>query len=440
MVLPVIRTYVLNAEENKVMILKKLSVSNFKMLNHLDLVFEPGFNLLLGDNGVGKTTILEAASVALSGFLAGMEDVSTRNILKSDVRYQIIKDSNGTPNKSYHIPVSISSTMEYGGAEYSWTRAKKDATGGSRTTIDNKAIFQISQKLVNGQESKMWPLISYQSASRHWILARSDANKKKRTQLHDRRCGYLGCLDKTANLQLIYDWCKQMEWSRVKNHRIPENYEIFGDMISKFMCAMNEGVISEVFFHPYVEKLLYVEQGKVKEIEDLSAGYQSVLNLVLDIAYRMAILNPDAGKDIPKAEGIVLIDEIDSNLHPKWQWRIIEALTETFPNIQFIAATHSPIIVSSCKNANIISLNDRQEVLYIADSYAFSVDEILNDMLGYYVRPAKVEDLLRKFEDHMDRDEYAEAKETLARLAEILGNDHPKTIALKSEFAVEAEE
>lgn len=422
------------------MILKKLNVSNFKMLDHLDLVFEPGFNLLLGDNGVGKTTILEAASVALSGFLAGMEDVSTRNILKSDVRYEIIKDNNGTPNKSYHIPVSISSMMEYGGVEYSWTRARKDATGNSRTTMDDKAIFRISQKLVNYEISRMWPLISYQSASRHWILERSDGNKKKRTQLHDRRCGYLGCLDRTANLPLIYDWCKQMEWSRVKNYSVPENYEVFGKMIAKFMSIMNEGRISEVFFHPYVEKLLYAEQGEVKEIEDLSAGYQSVLNLVLDLAYRMAILNPDAGKDIPKAEGTVLIDEIDANLHPKWQWRIIEALTETFPNIQFIAATHSPIIVSSCKNANIISINHRQEVLYIENSYAFSVDEILNDMLGYYVRPAKVEDLLRKFEAHMDRDEYAEAKESLDHLVEILGNDHPKTIALKSEFALEAEE
>lgn len=53
------------------MILKKLGISNFKMFQNLELSFEPGFNLLLGDNGVGKTTILEAASVALSGFLWG---------------------------------------------------------------------------------------------------------------------------------------------------------------------------------------------------------------------------------------------------------------------------------------------------------------------------------------------------------------------------------
>ncbi len=88
-------------EGRRTMDLKKLTISNFKMFERLELFFEPGFNLILGDNGVGKTTILEAASVALSGFFAGMEDVSVRGIYKNEVRYQILKDSNGTPNKSY---------------------------------------------------------------------------------------------------------------------------------------------------------------------------------------------------------------------------------------------------------------------------------------------------------------------------------------------------
>lgn len=122
---------------------------------------------------------------------------------------------------------------------------------------------------------------------------------------------------------------------------------------------MNEDRFSEVIFDLNVEKLLYVEDGEFKEIEDLSAGYQSILNLVIDLAYRMVVLNPDA-------------------------------LTGTFPKVQFIAATHSPIIVSSCKNASIISINEKQEVRYIEDSYALSVNEVLKDMLGYYMRPAKI--------------------------------------------------
>ena len=230
------------------MLLKKLHISNFKMFTDLNLEFECGFNLLLGDYGVGKTTILEAASVAVSGFLVGMEDVSTRNIYKDDVQYKIVKDKNGTPNKSYSDkPTEIESTLVYENDEYTWVRTKKDATGTSRTSINPKDILRVSRNLVNNAENKMLPLISYQSASRHWISARSDANEKKRKQLHDRRCGYLGCLDRTANLPSIYDWCKQMEWCSVKTKSVPENYRIFGEIISKFMSIMNNGAVSEVF-------------------------------------------------------------------------------------------------------------------------------------------------------------------------------------------------
>ena len=422
------------------MILKKLHVSNFKMFEEVGLEFKPGFNLLLGDNGVGKTTILEAATVAVSGFLAGMEDVNTRNIYKDDVHYQIIKDNNGIPNKSYKEPVEVGSTISYKGIDYTWSRIKKGATSSSRTSINPRDILTVSRELINSTEHVILPLISYQSASRHWVSARSDANEKKRKQLHNRRCGYLGCMERTANLSTVNNWCKQMEWVNIRMNHNSENYRQFGKIVAKFMSIMNDGAVSEVIFNPNSEALLYCENCEYKAIEDLSAGYQSVLNLILDLAYRMAILNPDEGDNIPNAEGIVLIDEIDSNLHPKWQWRIIDALTETFPNVQFIAATHSPIIVSSCKNANIISIDEEQNIRYISDSYAFSVNEILKDMLGYYMRPAKVEDLIEEFGKRMDREEYSQAKEILEQLTEMLGKEHPEVIALESEYEIEAEE
>ena len=72
------------------MLLKNLHIINFKMFEDLNLQFKPGFNLILGDNGVGKTSVLEAATVAVSGFLTGMEDIPTRNIYKDDIHYNIL--------------------------------------------------------------------------------------------------------------------------------------------------------------------------------------------------------------------------------------------------------------------------------------------------------------------------------------------------------------
>lgn len=418
------------------MYLKELEVSNFKMFDNIKLEFEPGFNILLGDNGVGKTTILEAASVAISGFLTGMEDVPARNIYKQDVRYKIIKDNMGIPNKIYNTgSTQIRCLMEYKGICYEWVRAKKNSSSSSKTTMTPKDIQHVSQRLINSM-NEVLPLISYQGAARHWLTTRADADVKKIKQLHDRRCGYLGCLDRKLNLNSVYDWCMQMEWNTMKLHKEPHNYKVFMKIISDFMCYMNDGAESEVIYDVNSRKLLYVEKGDCKEIEDLSAGYQSILSLIIDLAYRIAVLNPDIGDNMLEVEGIVLIDEIDSNLHPKWQWKIVDAITKIFPKVQFIAATHSPIIVSSCKNANIISIG-YDEIDYIADSYAYSVNEILRDMLGYHMQPAIVEDLIEKFEHGLDEENYNESYKALKKLEKLLGSEHAKIIALKSEYRSE---
>ena len=155
-------------------------------------------------------------------------------------------NNNGTFDRSYCYPVEIESTISYAGTDYTWDRTKIS----SRTMISPKDILKVSRDLINSTERKILPLISYQSASRHWISARQDANEKKRKQLHNRRCGYLGCLDRTANLNVVNNWCEQMEWSSVRMNSISENYEQFGKIVSKFMSIMNDGLISKVVYQP----------------------------------------------------------------------------------------------------------------------------------------------------------------------------------------------
>lgn len=418
--------------------LKTLTINNFKMLENTKLSFGTGFNLLLGDNGVGKTTILEAAAVALGGFLVGMEDVSTRNIYMRDIRYHLEEDSIGIGNKIHHYSAEISCELMYDGEIYQWTRQKKNPEG--KTTTNPKEIYGVARAIVNNvAKEDLWPVLSYQSASRNWISKRADADKKKRKQLHDRRCGYLGCLDDAASLNSVFEWCYQMEWYLVRNRVMPEEYNQFVKIIKMFMTRMNNGITSEIVFHPSYQQLVYMENGRYMLLEDMSAGYQAILKLVIDLAYRMAILNPDAGENIRMAKGIVLIDEIDTNLHPKWQWNIVDALVKTFPNIQFIAATHSPIIVSSCKDATIIRVNGNEEVKYLPDAYAYTVDEILRDMLGKYIRPEKIDMLITEFQKSMDYEDYSKAKEALDKTRAELGDNHPDVICMQSEYRMEAE-
>ena len=103
----------------------------------------------------------------------------------------------------------------------------------------------------------------------------------------------------------------------------------------------------------------------------------SLQNETSDIAHRMAVLNPQLGDAILETPGIIVIDEVELHLHPGWQKRILKDLTSVFPNIQFIVATHSPIIISSCKNENLILIKGNQEIKYLPNAYGYSVEDVL---------------------------------------------------------------
>ena len=87
----------------------------------------------------------------------------------------------------------------------------------------------------------------------------------------------------------------------------------------------------------------------------MSDGYRNMLSMVADIAYRMALLNPQfLGEVTKKTSGVVLIDEIDLHLHPAWQRHIVSALKEIFPKVQFIVSTHAPSVISSVPKEEIV--------------------------------------------------------------------------------------
>ena len=101
-----------------------------------------------------------------------------------------------------------------------------------------------------------------------------------------------------------------------------------------------------------------LENGQWMSFNMLSDGYQNIIRLAADIAYRAITLNPHLGADaVKETEGVVLIDEIDMHLHPSWQRNIIADLKKTFPRIQFIVTTHSPFIVQSLRAEELINLD-----------------------------------------------------------------------------------
>lgn len=130
---------------------------------------------------------------------------------------------------------------------------------------------------------------------------------------------------------------------------------------------------------------LKTADGIVLPLQMLSDGYRNVIKIILDIAARMCILNPYLkGEALKKTPGIVLIDEIDLSLHPTWQRRIVGILKELFPKIQFICATHSPFIIQSLEEGELITLDQPLDSEYSGEGLEDIAEDIMGVVLPQY--------------------------------------------------------
>ena len=136
-----------------------------------------------------------------------------------------------------------------------------------------------------------------------------------------------------------------------------------------------------IFSTKYEEDMIALRtaEGAILPFQTLSDGYRNVIKIILDIATRMCILNPYLkGDALKKNPGIVLIDEVDLSLHPTWQKRIMGILKEQFPRVQFICATHSPFIIQSLEEGELITLDQPLDSEYSGEG----LEDIAEDVMG----------------------------------------------------------
>ena len=211
----------------------------------------------------------------------------------------------------------------------------------------------------NGDEFKI-PLVIYYKTNR----AIFDAPMRKRNfkKEFSRLDALDGVLKRDANFHRLFQWFDFMG-----NEEIKERDRLWD---KAYRCRVLEEVRKSIesmlpnFRNPRIETSpLRFMIDRVEEnrsiislnIEQLSDGYRTILAMVMDISARMSQANPHIGN---KSEAIILIDELDLHLHPKWQQTILSDLRRTFPNAQFIVTTHSPQLLTTVKKEHIFILKD----------------------------------------------------------------------------------
>jgi predicted ATP-binding protein involved in virulence len=162
-------------------------------------------------------------------------------------------------------------------------------------------------------------------------------------------------------------------------------------------------------------------------IDQLSLGYRTMIAWVVDLARRL--FKRYSESDNPLAEpAVCLVDEIDLHLHPKWQRKIIDFLSERFPNTQFIVTAHSPLVVQAAQDANVallkrVEVEDGDDYVEIHNDMEpvgnLRVDQILtSDLYGLEsARPPQLDDLLEERRKILEQSELSDDDEE--RLDEI---------------------
>ena len=150
-------------------------------------------------------------------------------------------------------------------------------------------------------------------------------------------------------------------------------------------------------------------------LTSLGLGYRTTIAWMVDLAVRLFRRYPDS-KDPLAEPAIVLVDEIDLHLHPKWQRNIMSFLTERFPNTQFIVTAHSPLVVQAAKDANIVLLRREGDRVVIDNDPEivenWRVDQVLTSVFELpTARPASLEPLLTRRQEILSRARLSKADE-----------------------------
>jgi predicted ATP-binding protein involved in virulence len=160
--------------------------------------------------------------------------------------------------------------------------------------------------------------------------------------------------------------------------------------VSATVASMVEGM-RRLYYDVALEELFAEwEGGKVQPLSTLSSGYQSMLALAADLAFRACALNPQLFEWAPTlAQGVVLIDEVDLYLHPRWQRRVLGSLRRTFPHLQFVCTTHSPQVLAAADPAWIRVLEEGAIRQGVDRSRGLDSNTLLQEVFGVPERPAE---------------------------------------------------
>lgn len=380
------------------MVLNKLKLENFRRFGNVEVKFAKRLSVLVGINGAGKSSILAALSTLLSWYVRRLVSPNGTGTGMAISDRDIQTDA---------LSSTIALAIEDDGKEVSWSVSK--VVKGAPIFDVRSNLKELTEHVKDMRASKLEsvPIIVSYTVNRSVLDIPLRIKKRHEFSVLS---AYNDAFDRAADFRRFFEWFR--EWEDVENERIVDTLATGGvpylannelatvrRALNRFLPEFTEWKIRRNPLRMEVKK-----DGKPLSVDQLSDGEKCMIALVGDLARRLVVANPML-EDPLLGNGIVLVDEIELHLHPEWQKSVLPRMLQTFPNVQFVVTTHSPLVLAQlnsllyCKkgeiavfglrSGSVTSLLDSDTGLIMAsemDDAVAAVDEEFDAILDGGVR------------------------------------------------------
>jgi predicted ATP-binding protein involved in virulence len=440
--------------------IRQVILNNIGLFENLEISLAPtaqnpsNITVFVGSNGAGKTSLLQALATSLSWFTARLlTEKGSGNPISEDA---ILNTANAgsVQIEIFDFSKSLSPDHSELNPYFRWMLAKNRKgrkTQYSSNLNDCTRLANLYRDTLTRDDKTSLPLIVFYPVERVVL----DIPLKIRTKHTFLQLdGYDNSLSQGVDFRRFFEWFREREDTENES-RIPEDVlnqlkplaETNQDVwrwLNEHNASAKDRQLTAVRtairrFMPHIDNLrvrrkphLYMaidKNGETLNVAQLSQGEKSLMALVGDIARRLAMLNPALENPL-EGDGVVLIDEVDLHLHPSWQRSLCDRLTQTFPNCQFVLTTHSPLVISDCKDVLVYTLT-QGKLRQLPSQYGQDANTVLLDVMDTSIRNEKINTDLNDLLDAIQGSRFTEAQQLLAELTQELPPNHIELVKAK---------
>lgn len=444
--------------------LKKVEITNFRCFKTISVPLNTDLNVFVGINGSGKTTLLDALAISLYDIIAANGGGGSRQrkeqgatLRPSDIR--VDPDiSNTLSGRSSFVQIRAQAGEYYALPEFQphtntgalnlieWTdfiqfrspsKFIYDTSNSERLNKIHRYFEALWREIDLSAPSALIPLpvVAYYRANRR--LAEMPKIGDIFSINFERQDAFKNSLNAGVNYQSMCQWFYLRENQELRERiQSTNNFNFAYPDLAAVRRAIEHAIdgVRRVFFDGSPPRLkVEIENNKIPaqilEIEQLSDGYRNLLAVILDFSRRLAQAHPN-WNDPLQAPGILLIDEIELHLHPRWQQRIIPSLRSIFPNTQLVVTTHSPQVLTTVEKEKILILRDNVLHPTCTNTLAAESGRVMLEVMSTENRPPdnEITKRLHRLFTLINQKNLSEALMLHQTLTPILGNDDPALI------------